>query len=391
MLYIITPKSGTWSVHNIREKMGSEWTDQIEHLTYDCLADRTNLRTGAYIFAGLGVVSPVQRALAVEAWTSLEHASSSVRLLNHPGRAMGRVDLLKTLHDEGRNDFRVFTPAEAAHHSPRYPVFVREAEYHTGNLTGLLTTDEALESALNDLARRGFAPSGLLVVEYCHTADEAGIFRKYSAFRIGDAILPRYLSLGTEWMVKENRSDPPEGPLYDSARLAEEVEYVRTNPHEAWLRETFELANIEYGRIDYGIWQGRLQVWEINTHPGMGAYPGAVKTDAQLHRRELRMPAKQHFYDRWTPVLADLAATPSDATVPFQISDALASRFAQDRKERARKERQRTSMNQLMRHAGRLIPKVPVLRPLRQAASGFIQRKITARTQISSSDDARQP
>jgi hypothetical protein len=43
---------------------------------------------------------------------------------------------------------------------------------------------------------------------------------------------------------------------------------VATRPHDAGVRRIFEKANIEYGRIDYGVCRdGRIVVWEINTNP----------------------------------------------------------------------------------------------------------------------------
>ena len=35
------------------------------------------------------------------------------------------------------------------------------------------------------------------------------------------------------------------------------------------MREIFRLAQIDYGRIDYGLLGDDLQVWEINTHPSV--------------------------------------------------------------------------------------------------------------------------
>jgi hypothetical protein len=49
--------------------------------------------------------------------------------------------------------------------------------------------------------------------------------------------------------------------------LLEERDYVMANPHEAALRTIFAIAKIAYGRIDYGMVDGRPQVWEINTDP----------------------------------------------------------------------------------------------------------------------------
>jgi hypothetical protein len=63
--------------------------------------------------------------------------------------------------------------------------------------------------------------------------------------------------------------------LVDERKLREEREFVETNPHEAWVREVFRVAGVEYGRIDYAILDGRPQAWEINTNPGVWHHPGA--------------------------------------------------------------------------------------------------------------------
>jgi hypothetical protein len=50
---------------------------------------------------------------------------------------------------------------------------------------------------------------------------------------------------------------------------------------------TFELARIEFGRIDYSMKDGRIQVWEINTNPA---------SLADRHRENAaRLPAQEHF------------------------------------------------------------------------------------------------
>lgn len=378
MLTFVTPDKGIWIVDNIRERVGPGLREAITHLDYDDLADRPSLPVGAYVFVGLGLVTEAQREAGVAAWDALAAARPDLPLLNHPARALGRADLLKTLHEAGRNDFQVFRPEEVDGRAVRYPVFVREAEYHTGSLTDLLADAEALSTALDDLQRRGY--ENLLVVEFCDTSDAAGVHRKYSAFKVGDVILPRYLSLGYEWVVKENSPDRGDGSeLYDAARLEEEMEYLRTNPHDAWLRETFALANIDYGRIDYGIWRGRPQVWEINTHPAIGPYPGTQRSEAMSRRREQRMAAKRHFYDRWIPLLAGLADVPAGDPIPLRLPGDLIARLARDRRERERRAREATSMKQVLRHAGRWIPKVPLLSPLRRSVSDYLQRKATAR------------
>ena len=44
---------------------------------------------------------------------------------------------------------------------------------------------------------------------------------------------------------------------------------LEENPFAEHLRKVFDIAGIEYGRADFGFYQGRLQVFEINTNPYM--------------------------------------------------------------------------------------------------------------------------
>src|SRR2546430_577175 len=106
----------------------------------------------------------------------------------------------------------------------------------------------------------GLAADELLVTEFCDTADGAGIYRKFSAFIVGDRVVPRHVFFSRRWMLKV-----PD--LVTDALVAEERTYVETNPHEHELRAIFDLAGLEWGRIDYGVRDGALQIWEINTNP----------------------------------------------------------------------------------------------------------------------------
>ena len=43
--------------------------------------------------------------------------------------------------------------------------------------------------------------------------------------------------------------------------------FVRTKAARQRCKLLFDLARIDYGRIDYSVVDGRIQVWEINTNP----------------------------------------------------------------------------------------------------------------------------
>jgi hypothetical protein len=74
-------------------------------------------------------------------------------------------------------------------------------------------------------------------------------------------------------------------------QIEEHLRYVETNPHRDQLEKVFELAGIEYGRIDYCVVDGRVQTFEINTNPtvvqGTAYRAGDMSTYADLHEDAL--------------------------------------------------------------------------------------------------------
>lgn len=42
---------------------------------------------------------------------------------------------------------------------------------------------------------------------------------------------------------------------------------MEENPHRESVLGAFDLAHIEYGRVDYSLKNGEIVVWEINTNP----------------------------------------------------------------------------------------------------------------------------
>src|SRR5690606_3527374 len=107
---------------------------------------------------------------------------------------------------------------------------------------------------------RRFDRRQVLVIEFADARDASGLFRKYSAMIVDGEIQPRHVLFSTDWCIK---FDVPRDPRH----IAEERQYQKQNPHEAALREIFELAGYDYGRIDYAWCDGRPVVWEINSNP----------------------------------------------------------------------------------------------------------------------------
>jgi len=98
------------------------------------------------------------------------------------------------------------------------------------------------------------------VTEFCETADAGGVYRHLSALRIGNEILPYELSWSRDW-----RGEQPCGGSEDEER--ERRAFLETLPHEDTLRTVCEVAGIDFGRIDFSLLDGGLQVWGICTNP----------------------------------------------------------------------------------------------------------------------------
>jgi hypothetical protein len=301
--------------------------------TYEELQASTRIAPGGQIMGALDQLTAPGRELAAEMWDRVREAAPGWALLNDPRRVLLRLPLLTAMADTGLNDFRAW-PAHGDLSQVRYPVFVREANRHTGSHTGLLESPRALRGALRALRFRGLRLSDLLVVEYLHTADEQGRFRKYAAYRVGSVLVRTHLMVGHCWLMK---SDGDESDL-DAVR--EMSAYLESDLHEDWLWRVFELAGIDFGRLDYGVLDGRPQLWEINMNPTMCRRPGKPPRPGSDEVRALRDEARTAAHARLrTAFLAlDRAVPPEPVTVPLPpalVAAARARRVTEQRRQAA--------------------------------------------------------
>jgi len=250
MIFYLTHKKHAYTMGRYLETFAPDLADRICPVAY---GEVRGTPPGTYIFTDVERLKFKEALGASRLWHCLERAG--YRLLNHPRRSMRRYRLLKTLHRRGINTFNVFRPWEGLWHRPEYPVFLRGENDHRGNMSDLIATPR-------ELFRARCHHRKALVTEFCDTRGADGLYRKYSAMRVGDRILPRHIFFSNHWMIKN-------ADACDDRLLAEELDYLHTNPHEKEVRAIFDLARIDYGRIDYGLCRGRIQVWEINTNPSV--------------------------------------------------------------------------------------------------------------------------
>ncbi len=264
MIYYLALGREAYTLTDYLDDRGAKWRNTIVVIPYESLARAEALPVGTYIFSDLDRLSRAQRLLVADLYQHLSKARPDLKLLNDPTKYLGRFDLLRALHDQGINTFNVYRPYEVPD-DIRFPVFLRIERDHLGARTPLLRNHEELDQAIREMICAGAWPGNVLVVEFCDTSDAQGIFRKYAVWRFGDYYMARHKVVSDEWMQKVARVG--EGESLPKAWVEEERRFIETNPHLKQVRPAFEMAGIEYGRIDYGILDGRVQVWEINTNP----------------------------------------------------------------------------------------------------------------------------
>ena len=239
---------------------GGELVGRIGVLHYEMLPEYRALPAATYIFSDLELLTRQQKRLVACIWERLAAEGPRVRLLNHPLRALGRYEMLAALRERGMLAYEVHRASELPS-DLKFPVFVRVANDHRGARTPVLRERTHVEHAIIGLVMRGYDPRDVLVVGHCDVSGGTGVYHKYSAFRVGERVFAKHLLFGPKWGVKRNDR------FLDEKYLALERQYVAGNPHEQRVREIFELARIDYGRMDYSLLDGRVQCWEINTNP----------------------------------------------------------------------------------------------------------------------------
>lgn len=254
-----------------------ESADAIRIVPFRVLPRVRSFGPGTFVFTDMDRVHHAGLAKLIRLADAL--AESGRPVLNHPRRALGRFPLLRRLHEAGINRFNVHRIHDWRSVT-RFPVFIRREGEHGKSVTGLIENRPALQATVHALVSRAHPPD-LMIVEFGNVAEADGRYRKYASFRVGNRIYCQHCYASRDWWVKFSSSDLGE------ERKRELAAYVRSNPHSNQLMEIFDLAEIDYGRADYCVVDGRVQIFEINTNPTIIQSGAASLTDispyAHLH------------------------------------------------------------------------------------------------------------
>jgi hypothetical protein len=312
--YFVTVSTQDNCMRDYLSLWGAPLRERIRIVHYENLLAQADFAPGTYILAATDQMDEESIGHLARVHAALEDRPG-FRFVNHPTRTLQRLDLLTALQESGLNDFRV-APVTGDLDSLRFPVFLRGNTSHDGALTPLLRSRREIDGGIAMLTRRGRRLDDLLAVEFCDTADESGIYRKYAAFLVGDRVIPRSLMHGRGWMLKQAETE------FTVERSLEELEYVRTNPHEEQLSRIARVAGVEYGRIDYAVRDGRVQTWEINLKPTIGR--GALRQRSGRVPPEvepIRDATKERFYTLFQAALEalEVPATEEIGAVPVRV------------------------------------------------------------------------
>lgn len=280
MLYYVAREQHLYTIDRLLESLRRHWPKPpnfIRVVSYETLFALKRAPIANYVFTDIDRLTGYEIDAAAEIVRGLLKADPSVKIANPPQRVLGRYALLRRLYEAGLNSFNVWRLDEER--APdAYPIFIRREQDALGPESALLHNEAEYRAAIAALQAAGKGLSGRMAVQYVPYADSQGIFRKYGAFHFRGRVVPQHLMAADSWIVKRGASE------IEASRINEELDYVRENPHADHVRKVFQMAETDFGRIDYCVMNGRIETFEINTNPN---FPRArSEDDGRQTRRE---------------------------------------------------------------------------------------------------------
>lgn len=260
MLYFLTKAYSGQTIWFFIWGVGWRRVPYIQPLTYEEVFRSRRAPVGNYVFTDFDRMSAYEIQCAATLAQAMEDFDPAIKIYNHPLRALERFALLTKLQKEGINDFGVVR-LEGGGRPAAYPVFIRCEDDCKKPDSGLLADETEFDTAIAGLAERGIPLKRRIAVQYHAQASPDGYFRKYGALRIGGRVILQHILRNTDWYVKRGQVER------DAAAEQEFMSLFDNFTHAETLERVFKLAGIDYGRADYGIVDGRIQIFEINTNP----------------------------------------------------------------------------------------------------------------------------
>jgi hypothetical protein len=254
-------------------------------LSYGELLDAKAVPRATYVFTDMDRLSLWELRLAALAFGRMR--DQGLRVLNDPARAASRWGLLRRLHLAGINDFDAYRVEEGVR-PRRWPVFLRAEGAHLGPMTDLLHGWDRLQAEIDRAVAKGAPLTSLLIVEFAAEPALPNFYRKFGSFRVGRSSFAHNCVDDDHWIAKIGKMGITPPDLY-----IEEQRVVRDDPYGPQVAIAFDIAGIDYGRVDFGFVKGRIQIYEINSNPDIAFgddHPSPV-------RQESYRIFKEHYLD----------------------------------------------------------------------------------------------
>lgn len=296
VIVYVTTERHRYTCRDLIKAMGG----RVTTATYDEMFTRKLLPRATYIFTDMDRLSPWNLEQAARSYRML--IDNGLPALNDPARFLGRYGVLRRLHREGINGFNVYR-ADSLERPLRWPVFLRAEGDHKAPLSGLIAGQSDLERAIEQAISAGAPISTLLIIEYAAQEVRPGLYRKLSVFRVGERMVAFTCVHDDQWLVKYGKPGIAPFELYE-----EEYAMVRENPYGEEMRRVFELVGLEYGRVDFGLVDGKPQIYEVNSNPDL-------KLDPKSNGVEVRDRSNALFKTNFLQAVEalDLDATSAEA------------------------------------------------------------------------------
>lgn len=275
MIHVFVHAGNTHTLKRL--KRGGRPFSIVRAVTYQDAFRSLSFPAGTLVFTDFDFLNPRQMEVAAIMAEAARTADPDVTILNHPAHALERYDLLRAMHAKGLSPVSVCRVND--HDMPQeFPVFIRSEDGARGPETGLLHDAEAYRAKIAEMRLAGKPSKGRIAVKFENTRDGNGHYRKYGVLRIGDRIIPQHIHTGADWNVKSGSQER------NDALAAEELAYIRANPHRDQVMQAFDTANLQFGRADFAEVNGRFVLFEINTNPtfprfGRGSAERSVRRD----------------------------------------------------------------------------------------------------------------
>ncbi len=231
-----------------------------ERWTYEQLFTRRRLPRAVYILTDFDRVHPWYLEVASLIRQKLQNEGLVV--LNDPRKYMPRDAFLRRLYNEGINSFNCWRPV-AGEWPDRFPVFLRTIHAHRGVISDLLNDRHETEAAMEHALQHGKAMSDLMFIEYCAQAQpDGGHFRKFASYAVNNKIIRAATVSESRWIAKLGERGVATKSEYEQDHAEQQ-----SDPHHDVMQRVFELAGMEFGRIDFGLVDGKPEIYELNTNP----------------------------------------------------------------------------------------------------------------------------